>query len=60
MTPCTATDPDTGAVCDKLATRDEDGHPMCADDDCECDNPDHHPCDCGRVPEKCDECGGAA
>jgi len=31
----------------------------CADDDCECDDPDHHPCGCGRVPEQCDECGGA-
>ena len=29
-------------------------------DTCECDDPDHHPCKCGRVPEQCDECGGAA
>lgn len=29
-------------------------------DTCECDDPDHHPCGCGRVPEQCDECGGAA
>jgi len=25
-------------------------------DTCECDDPDHHPCGCGRVPEQCDEC----
>jgi hypothetical protein len=28
-------------------------------DTCECDLFDHHPCGCGRVPEQCDECGGA-
>ncbi len=27
-------------------------------DDCECDDLDHHPCECGRAPETCDECGG--